>query len=44
MPSEIFFGRLKVKVTLEGHINKLVRTINPNLCMYFKLILHRCTP
>ena len=30
MSFETVFGRLKVKITLEGHINKLVRDITPN--------------
>ena len=29
MPFETFLGRLKVKVTLEGHINELLLDITP---------------
>ena len=29
MPLETFLGRLKVKVTLEGHINELFWAITP---------------
>ena len=29
MPSETSLGRLKVKVTLEGHINELLWAITP---------------
>ena len=29
MPFETFLGRLKVKVTLEGHINELFWAITP---------------
>ena len=40
-----FLGRLKVKVTLEGHINELFWAITPiYICMNFKIILHRCSP
>ena len=35
--------RLKVKVTLKGHINKLVRVITPTFVHDFKIILHRCS-
>ena len=43
MPFETFLGRLKVKVTLEGHINELFWTITPiYICINFKIILHRC--
>ena len=38
---ETFLGRLKVKVTLEGHINELLWAIH--ICMDFKIILHRCS-
>ena len=37
MPFETFFsGRLKVKVTFEGHINKLVRAITPTFMHGFQ--------
>ena len=40
----IFLGRLKVKVTLEGLINELFRAITPiYICMNFKIILHKCS-
>ena len=29
MPSETFLGKLKIKVTLEGHINELFWAITP---------------
>ena len=29
MPFETFLGRLKVKITLEGHINELLWAITP---------------
>ena len=47
MPFEIFLGRLKVTVTLEGHINELFWALTPtntHICMDFKIILHRCSP
>ena len=36
MSFETFLGRLKVKVTLEGHINLLVRTITPTFMHGFQ--------
>ena len=36
MPFETFLGRLKVKVTLEGHINKLVWAIAPTFMHGFQ--------
>ena len=37
MPYETdFLGRLKVKITLEGHINKLVRAITPTFMHGFQ--------
>ena len=44
MPFEIFFfGRSKVKVTLEGHINKLIWAMTPTFMHRFRIILHRCS-
>ena len=40
-------GRLKIKVTLEGHMNELFWAIAPSykhVSMDFKIILHRCSP
>ena len=34
MPFEIFLGRLKVKVTLEDHINELFWAITPIYMQY----------
>ena len=40
-----FLGRLKVNITLEGHINELFWAITPiYICMDFKIILYRCSP
>ena len=36
MPFETFLGRLKVKVTFEGHINWLVRAITPTFMHEFQ--------
>ena len=36
MPFETFLGRLKVKVTPEGHINKLVWAITPTFMHGFQ--------
>ena len=45
MPLETFFiGKLKVKVTLEGHINELFWAITPIYMHEFQNILHRCSP
>ena len=45
MPFETFLGRLKVKVTIEGHINELFWAITPiYICMDFKKNLYRCSP
>ena len=44
MPFETILGRLKVKVTLEGHIKELFWAITPiYICMNFKINLHRCS-
>ena len=39
-----FLDRLKVKGTLEGHINEPFRAITLIYKLDFKLILHRCSP
>ena len=44
MVFKTFLGRLKVKVTLEGHINEHFWAITLHICMGFKMILHRCSP
>ena len=36
MPFETFLGRLKVKVTLEGHINELFWAITPTYMHRFQ--------
>ena len=36
MPFEIFLGRLKVKVTLEGHINVLLLALTPTYMQGFQ--------
>ena len=36
MPFETFLGRLKVKVTFEGYINRLVRAITPTFTHVFQ--------
>ena len=36
MPFETFLGRLKVKVTLEGHINELFWAITPTYMHEFR--------
>ena len=36
MSFETFLGRLKVKVTLEGHINKLVWAVTPTIMYGFQ--------
>ena len=44
MPFETFLGRLKVKVTLEGHMNELFWAITPIYMHEFQNNLHRCSP
>ena len=43
---ETFLGRLKVKVTLEVHINKINRAITPTFMHGFQtnLAQHSCSP
>ena len=44
MPFETFLGRLKVKVTLESHINELSGPLPLHICMDFKTNMQRCYP